>query len=58
MCVCPDGYRGAQCQEEIAPCDRVEGPCDLEHSECVVDVNRTEICVCDPGYTGKRIHFF
>ena len=55
--MCPDGYRGAQCQEEILPCDPVAGPCDLDHSECVVDVNGTETCVCDPGYIGTKMSF-
>ena len=51
--MCIDGYRGAQCQEEIDVCDPEMGACNFTSSECIHDVNGTAVCTCDPGYTGE-----
>lgn len=48
-CICPDGFYGPRCENEIDEC--IEQPCS-NGAECINKINDFE-CICPPGWMGK-----
>lgn len=53
QCLCPHGFRGSSCEEQVSPCDR--RPC-RNKGTCIA--NSTEgsstSCLCPPGFRGSQ----
>lgn len=50
QCLCPHGYRGQSCEEEVSQCDKK--PC---HNNATCHGNQTSYyCDCPQGFTGKE----
>ncbi|XP_046900495.1 protein crumbs homolog 2a [Hypomesus transpacificus] len=50
LCICPDGFTGENCTEEIDECH--SDPCFEPHSECIDQLNNY-FCRCPSGYGGE-----
>ena len=48
-CICPDGFYGPRCENEIDEC--IEQPCS-NGAECINKINDFE-CICPAGWMGK-----
>jgi Notch 1 len=49
-CVCPPGFTGNRCIEDVMECSSGSGPC--HHGRCF-NTHGSYTCVCEPGYTGR-----
>uniref|UniRef100_A0A3B4BAU8 Uncharacterized protein n=1 Tax=Periophthalmus magnuspinnatus TaxID=409849 RepID=A0A3B4BAU8_9GOBI len=49
LCVCPEGFRGRRCDEDIDDCK--PNPC--RYGRCI-DAPGSFSCICPPGMTGNR----
>ncbi|XP_069493869.1 protein delta homolog 1 isoform X2 [Ambystoma mexicanum] len=53
QCVCQEGWVGILCDRDIHPCAAT--PCE-NNSTCIETGDGGHICLCAPGFTGKRCH--
>ncbi|XP_067932808.1 fibrillin-1-like [Watersipora subatra] len=51
-CVCQDGFEGNgfTCIEKEGECETKK--CSAKNSVCVLDTDKVEVCICEPGFSG------